>query len=78
MAKLPNLQSNPDSMPVPVEDLISQEQLLDAKFEDDSFDQKVDTPQEADPTQIASPKASVETVPKTIHPSSNQSSLQDC
>ncbi|KAJ9071472.1 hypothetical protein DSO57_1036553 [Entomophthora muscae] len=56
MAKLPNLQSNSDSMPVPIEDLISQEQLLDAKFEDDSFDQKGDTPQEADLIQIASPK----------------------
>ncbi|KAJ9048029.1 hypothetical protein DSO57_1039094 [Entomophthora muscae] len=66
MAKLPNLQSNSDSMPVTVEDLISQEQLLDAKFEDDIFDQKVDTPQEADLIQIASPKVSVETVPKTI------------
>ncbi|KAJ9070095.1 hypothetical protein DSO57_1011926 [Entomophthora muscae] len=64
MAKLPNLQSNSDSMPVPIEDLISQEQLLDAKFEDDSFDQKGDTPQEADLIQIASPKVSVETVPK--------------
>ncbi|KAJ9072339.1 hypothetical protein DSO57_1028547 [Entomophthora muscae] len=77
MAKLPNLLTNPDSIPVPVEDLISQEQLLDAKFEDDSFDQKVDTPQEADPTQIVSPKVSVETVPKTIHPPSNQSHIPD-
>ncbi|KAJ9084011.1 hypothetical protein DSO57_1028639 [Entomophthora muscae] len=49
MTKLQNLQFNPDSMPVPVEDLISQEQVLDAKFEENSFDQKVDTPQEAAP-----------------------------
>ncbi|KAJ9049680.1 hypothetical protein DSO57_1021939 [Entomophthora muscae] len=51
MSKLPSLQSDPESMPVPVEDLISQEQLLDAKFEDNSFDQKEDTPQRSEPTR---------------------------
>ncbi|KAJ9062871.1 hypothetical protein DSO57_1005993 [Entomophthora muscae] len=53
------------------------EQLLDAKFEDDSFDQKVDTPQESEPIQMVSPKVSIETVPKIIHPLSSQSPLPD-
>ncbi|KAJ9083187.1 hypothetical protein DSO57_1037253 [Entomophthora muscae] len=75
MAKLPNLQSELYSMPIPVEDLISQEQLLDAKFEDDSFDPIVDALQEADSIQVASPEVSVETVPETICSPSNQSSL---
>ncbi|KAJ9072716.1 hypothetical protein DSO57_1024337 [Entomophthora muscae] len=77
MNKLPSLQSDPESIPVPVEDLISQEQLLDAKFENDGFDQKGDTSQESGPIQLSLPKVSVETVPKTIHPPSNQSPLSD-
>ncbi|KAJ9050965.1 hypothetical protein DSO57_1009053 [Entomophthora muscae] len=70
MTKLSSLQSDPESMPVPVEDLISQEQLLDAKFEDDSFDQKGDTPQKSEPIQMVSPKVSVETVPESVCPPS--------
>ncbi|KAJ9089671.1 hypothetical protein DSO57_1010374 [Entomophthora muscae] len=77
MTKLPSLQSDPESMPVPVEDLISQEQLLDAIFEDNSFDQKDDTPQKSEAIQIASPKVSVETVPESVCPPSNQSPLLD-
>ncbi|KAJ9071362.1 hypothetical protein DSO57_1037682 [Entomophthora muscae] len=77
MYKLPSLQSDPESIPVPVEDLISQEKLLDAKFENDGFDQKVDTSQESEPIQLSLPKVSVETVPKTINPLSNQSPLSD-
>ncbi|KAJ9068472.1 hypothetical protein DSO57_1028309 [Entomophthora muscae] len=77
MTKLPSLQSDPESMPVPVEDLISQEQLLDAKFEDNSFDQKEDTPQKSEPIQMVSPNVSVETVPESVCPPSNQSPLPD-
>ncbi|KAJ9069105.1 hypothetical protein DSO57_1021890 [Entomophthora muscae] len=77
MTKLPSLQSDPESMPVPVENLISQEQLLDAKFEDNNFDQKEDNPLKSEPIQMVSPKVSVETVPESVCLTSNQSPLLD-